>query len=275
MAERELVDDAVIVTGASRGIGATTAKLLAERGADVSICSRDRDDVTAVETEINESDRPGRALAVECDVTDPDDVAAFVDATVEAFGTVDGLVNNVGDSVGDGMIHEIDAEVWDRNLEINLKGTFLLSREVVPIMAEQGGGSIVHTSAVNGATGIGYTAYSTAKGGIIPFSKLLATQYGYHGIRSNVISPGTIATESRAERRSTVDDDSRNELLDQYPLGRFGSAIEVAELTSFLLSDRASFITGTHIPVDGGLTAGLDHTFQDSYYGIEELPSLD
>lgn len=268
-------DHSVLLTGASRGIGREMATKFAERGADVIVCSRDRGEIKSVATEINDQTTRGTVVGVECDVTDAEDISALFEVTDEKFGSVDILVNNVGDSVGDGQVHEITEETWDLNLDLNLKGTFLCTREAVPRMAASGGGSIVHLSAVNGMTAIGYVAYSTAKAGIETFSKLIATQYGCHGIRSNVVAPGTIITESREARREAVADESKQQLLDQYPLQRFGAPEEVAETVLFLSSDHASFITGVTVPVDGGLTAGVDHQFQTSYYDIEDEPKLE
>lgn len=271
MLATDLNNTVAIVTGASKGIGKATAARLASRGASVAICSRNQDEIENTATEIeDEHDSP--ILGVACDVTKPDEVSAFIDEVTEEFGAIDVLVNNVGDSIDDGMVHEIDVDTWDRNLMLNLRGTFLCTREIIPMMVDNGGGSIVHVSAVNGMTGIGYSAYSTAKAGIVSFSRLIATQYGYHGVRSNVVSPGTIVTPSRQERRESVEDEARKQLLDQYPIGRFGTPDEVAAAISFLASEDASFITGATLPVDGGLTSGLDHTFEQEYYDIESEP---
>jgi len=128
-------------------------------------------------------------------------------------------------------------------------------------------------------TGIGLTAYSAAKGGVLSLSRLLAVQYGRHGIRANVVSPGTIETGNReeemeaSEKRREGERSAREEWLDQYPLGRFGRPEEVAEATLFLASERSSFVTGTNLVVDGGLTAGLDQGLQTRVYDVDEPPT--
>jgi len=146
-------------------------------------------------------------------------------------------------------------------------------------MIDGGGGSIVFMGTVNALTGIGLTAYSAAKGGVLSLSRLLAVQYGRHGIRANVVSPGTIETGNReeemeaSEKRREGERSAREEWLDQYPLGRFGRPEEVAEATLFLASERSSFVTGTNLVVDGGLTAGLDQGLQTRVYDVDEPPT--
>jgi 3-oxoacyl-[acyl-carrier protein] reductase len=273
MNDRELSERTVIVTGASKGIGKETARQFAAAGSNVAICSRNEEEINDAATDINNADLPGHVIGEQCDVTNKEDVTEFIDSTIEAFGPIDTLINNVGDSIGDGKLHEIDEETWDTNFDINLKGTFFCSREVLPLMAERGGGSIVHISAINAQTGIGYTAYSAAKNALHSFSRVLATQYGYHGVRSNVILPGTISTDSRADRRDSVDDSARDQLRDQYPLGHFGRPEDIANAATYLGSPNAAFVTGTELVVDGGLSAGLDHSFESEYYDITDKPT--
>jgi 3-oxoacyl-[acyl-carrier protein] reductase len=273
MNDRGLSERTVVVTGASKGIGRETAEKFVATGSNVAICSRSEEEITDFASELNNTDYPGEAFGMTCDVTEKRDVVQFIDATVAEFGAVDTLVNNVGDSIGDGKLHELDESTWDTNFEINLKGTFLCSREVLPLMAERGGGSLVHISAINATTGIGYTAYSAAKNALHAFSRVVATQYGCHGIRSNVILPGTISTDSRADRRESVEDSARDQLRDQYPLGHFGRPEDIANAALYLGSPNAAFVTGAEIPVDGGLSAGLDHTFESEYYDITDVPA--
>lgn len=272
MNSRELSERTVIVTGGSKGIGKETARQFTVAGANVAICSRNRDEITSAAEEIDQ-DTPGKAVGIRCDVTSESDVTRFIESVVNEFGPVDTLVNNVGDSIDDGKLHEIDEQTWDTNLEVNLKGTFLCSREVLPHMIERGGGSLVHISAINAQTGIGYTAYSAAKNALNSFSRVVATQYGNHGIRSNVILPGTISTDSRADKREAVEDSARDQLQDQYPLGHFGRPEDIATAATYLGSTEAAFVTGTKLVVDGGLSAGLDHSFESEYFHITDLPT--
>lgn len=226
----------------------------------------DEEGATAVADAIS-ADR-GSAVAVRTDVTDADQVDSMVETTVERFGSVDVLVNNAGGTIDDDNAHRIDGEIWDRNLELNCKAAFLCSRAVLPEMIDSGGGSLVHVSSVNGLFGIGNAAYSAAKGGLIPFSKLLANQYGRHGVRSNVICPGEIETGSHPH---AGDEEVVEEWLDQFPLGRFGQPEEIASVALFLASGEASYVSGTEIVADGAFTAGPDQTLEIVSHGIDEL----
>jgi 3-oxoacyl-[acyl-carrier protein] reductase len=269
-----LADDAAVVTGASRGIGRAIAEALAAAGADVAICSRARDRVAPVAEAITDAtDRD--AIAVECDVTDAEAVDRLVDRTVDRFGGVDVLVNNAGGSSGeDAPLHRVDEDSWDWHVDVNLKGPFLCTRAVLPHMVDDGGGRIVHVGSVNGLTGIGLTPYSAAKSGLLALSRNVAVRYGHAGVRSNVLSPGTVVTATRREEMDETEeragdaDAARRRWLDQYPLGRFGEPEEVAEAALFLASNRSSFVTGHNLVLDGGLTAGLDQAFQREIYGV-------
>jgi len=277
MSDHELAGKTAVITGASKGIGRAIAEHFAAAGANVVICSRKQGDIDGVAAAITEGDG-GDALGVACDVTDSAAVEAMVDAALDEFGTVDVLVNNAGGMIRDDNLHRIDEDVFDRNIEVNLKGQYLVASELLPVMVENGGGSMVHMGSVNGIFGIGLTAYSAAKSGILSLSRNIATQYGRYGIRSNVISPGTIETKNRedemveTEEKQEEGKTAREEWIDQYPLGRFGRPREIAEATLFLASDRAGFVSGTNLVVDGGLTAGLDSTFQTAIYDADDRP---
>lgn len=275
---RELADRTAIITGASSGIGRAVAERFGAAGANLALCSRSAGEIEAVAEEITDA-TPGRALGVECDVTEGADVAALVDATLAEWGGVDVLVPNAGGMIGDDNLHRIDAETFERNLDVNLTGQFRLVREALPPMVDGGGGSVVFMGTVNALTGIGLTGYSAAKGGLLPLCRLVATQYGRHGVRANLVSPGTIETENReqelteTEQRETEGRTAREEWIDQYPLGRFGRPDEVAEAALFLASERSSFVTGTNLVVDGGLTAGLDQGLQTRIYDADDRPT--
>ena len=276
MEEQTLTDRTAIVTGASQGIGKVIARRFAADGAETVICSRSRERIEAAATEINRSlntDDAGRVHPIPCDVTIETDVRELVDLTLAEFGEVDVLVNNAGGSIGnDGKVHTVDSETWDKSLALNLTGPFLCSREVIPLMAEGDGGSIVHVSTANALSGIGTSAYSSAKAGLSSLSQNIAVHYGTFGIRSNVVSLGTIMTESRQEQMANPPTDTHQELRDEYPLDRFGRMEEVAEAVLFLASPRGSFVTGVNLPVDGGLTAGLSQTFHRAVSNIENQP---
>jgi 3-oxoacyl-[acyl-carrier protein] reductase len=277
MVELSLADRPAIVTGASRGIGREIATTFAQAGGDVVICSRTYEDVEAVAEQITAA-HDGRVVPVECDVTDAADVRALVDTAIEEFGDLKILINNAGGSIESAdLLHRCDEKDFEWMLELNLKGPYLLAREALPAMIAAGGGSMVHIGSVNGLFGIGLAGYSEAKSGILALSRNIATHYGQYGIRSNVLSAGTIETEARKEemektQERSTDASARGRWLDQYPLGRFGRPKEVADTALFLATGRAGFITGQNIVVDGGLTAGLPVSFQNAIYQADDPP---
>ena len=278
MIELSLADRPAIVTGASRGIGRQIAATFAEAGGEVAICSRSYEDVEPVAEELT-AEHDGRVVPVECDVTDADQVRDLVDTAIEEFGDLRVLVNNAGGSVeGADLLHRCDEETFEWMLELNLKGPYLLAREALPAMIAAGGGSMVHVGSVNGLFGIGLTGYSEAKSGLLALSRNISIHYGQYGIRSNVLSAGTIETENRRQEMENTEERSegmsaRDRWLNQYPLGRFGRPDEVADMALFLASERAGFITGENLVIDGGLTSGLPTSFQNAIYQADEPPT--
>lgn len=278
MIELSVADRPAIVTGASRGIGRRIAAKFAAAGGSVAICSRSFDDVEPVAERIT-ADHDGRVVPVECDVTDAEAVRNLVDAAIDEFGDLRVLVNNAGGAAESAdLLHRCDEETFQRMLELNLKGPYLLAREALPAMVAADGGSMVHVGSVNGLFGIGLSGYSEAKSGLLALSRNIATHYGQYGIRSNVLSAGTIETQNRKNEMQNTEERSgetsaRDRWLDQYPLGRFGRPDEVADTALFLATERAGFITGENVVVDGGLTAGLPTSFQNQIYRADEPPA--
>lgn len=276
MGEELLAGRTAIVTGASRGIGKVIAHRFVAEGAKTVICSRSHDRIESAAADINSAladDDGGRVYPIECDVTSASDVRDLVDATLAEFDGVDALVNNAGGALGnDGKLHAVDEETWTDNVMLNLTGPYLCSREVIPPMAASDGGSIVHVSTVNAATGIGASAYSAAKAGLYSLSRNIAVHYGPFDIRSNVLSLGTILTEARKQTIDEIEGDPYQELRDESPLGRFGRPEEIAEAVLFLSSSRSSFVTGADLTIDGGLTAGLSQVFERAAYNVAERP---
>jgi 3-oxoacyl-[acyl-carrier protein] reductase len=271
--EISLQDRPAIVTGASRGIGRAIAEQFTAAGGDVVVCSRSMDRIGPVADQLSD-DHEGRAIPVECDVTDEDDVRNLVDVAVKELGDLRVLVNNAG---GGGsaaaLLHRADPAEYRRMLELNLVSAYRVTHEALPAMVAAGGGSIVHIGSVNGLFGIGLAGYSEAKSGMLALSRNLAAHYGQHGIRSNVVSAGTIETESRREEMADTEDradDARSRWLDQYPVGRFGTPQEVADTVLFLASERSGFITGANVVVDGGLSCGLSTSFVDQIYQADD-----
>lgn len=278
MVDLSVADRPAIVTGASRGIGKEIAAAFAESGGDVAICSRTYDDIAAVASELNDA-HDGRVVPVECDVTDADAVRTLVDTAIDEFGDLRVLVNNAGGSVESAdLLHRCNEAEFEWMLELNLKAPYLLARECLPAMIPGDGGSMVHIGSVNGLFGIGLAGYSEAKSGLLALSRNIATHYGQYGIRSNVLSAGTIETKNRRDEMASTEEranetSARDRWLDQYPLGRFGRPHEVADTALFLASERAGFISGENIVVDGGLTAGLPQSFENEIYQADEPPT--
>ena len=240
-----------LVTGASSGIGRATAEMLAARGASVSInFHRNEAGATAVRDEINS--KAGRAIAVQADVTRTSEVEALVERTVAEFGPIDILVNNAVSLIERLKILELTEERWDEVIDLNLKSAFLCSKAVAGSMMERKTGAIVNVSSIAGRTGgaLGSIHYSTAKGGLITFTKGLAKELAPFGIRVNAVSPGVIDTRYH-ETFSTP------EMIKSYvsgiPLGRLGTPVEVAEVICFLASNAASYLAGETIEINGGM----------------------
>lgn len=277
MVELSLNDRPAIVTGASRGIGRAIAAKFTAAGGDIAICSRSYDRIEPVAEELS-TEYEARVVPVACDVTDASDVRNLVDTATETLGEVRVLVNNAGGADESApLLHRCDETTFERMVELNLKSQFLVSREVLAAMIAAGGGSMVHIGSVNGLFGIGLAGYSEAKSGLLALSRNVATHYGQYGIRSNVLSAGTIHTEQRRKEMETTEQRAGNTAiqwrwLDQYPLNRFGTPEEVADTALFLASKRAGFITGEKLRLDGGLTSGLPTSFVNELYQADERP---
>src|SRR6266852_2432339 len=248
-----LIDRTAIVTGGGSGIGRAIAQLFASEGAQVVVADRMSARATDVANQIKTAG--GRAIAVEADVTQAPEVAHMVALALATFGRLDILVNNAGRSEGDNIL-SIDEATWDFNLQLDLKGVFLCCKEVLPHLLAQKSGAIVNIASVNGLTGLGEEAYSAAKAGVINLTQNMAIRYGQHGIRANVICPGTIRTpiwDARVARQPEIFE----RLSSWYPVGRVGEPEDIAAAAVFLGSDEAAFVSGAVLAVDGGLTAGL------------------
>lgn len=242
-----------LISGGARGMGASEARLFAREGAAVVI-----GDILDEEGETSAASIAadgGRCCFVHLDVTQEVDWQTAVAEAVSQFGSLDVLVNNAGIGSSSFQIHEEPVELWDRTIDVNLKGVFLGTRAAVPAMLEAGGGSIINISSQLGIVGVPYngSAYQTSKGGVRIFTKAAALQYANRGIRVNSVHPGPIVTEmTRAGR----DDPERlSIMLARIPMGRYGEAEEVANAVLYLASDESSFVTGSEVVVDGGWTA--------------------
>lgn len=248
-----LENKTAIVTGAAQGIGLACARRLAEEGAKVVLADVEEDTGSAAAAELADQGHDVRFTA--CDVTERLDVRNLVTGTVEAFGSIDVLINNAAIVAG-GDFLELTEEDFDRVLAVNLKGSFMVGQAVARQMVEQIGaggapGTIINMSSVNAVFVIpSQLPYSVSKGGINQLTKAMALALAPHGIRVNAIGPGSIMTDML----STVaaDKEMRHIILSRTPLGRIGEPEEIAAVAAFLASDDASYISGQTIYADGG-----------------------
>ena len=241
-----------IITGGARGQGAAEARMFAREGAKVVFGDILDDDGKMVEAEINEAG--GEATYVTLDVTDEDSWNSAVQTAVSSYGKVDILVNNAGIvswNAGD----DASVEEWDSVMDVNAKGVFLGTRAVIPEMRKAGGGSIINISSISGMVGQEniHPGYNASKGAVRILTKSTAVQNAKDGIRCNSIHPGPIKTEMT--RRGWEDPDRLALTEQRTPLGRYAEPDEIAYGVLFLASDESSFMTGSEMVIDGGLTA--------------------
>lgn len=254
-----------IVTGATSGIGESIARRFASEGAMVAIVGRRNEKGEEVARSIEA--HGGKAFFVRADVRDSKSVAEMTSVCLDKFGgSVSILVNNAGVSMGNAMMEYVSEDDWDAVMDTNAKGTFLCSKEVIPAMIKNGGGSIVNVSSGGGLRGyIGGTAYSASKAAVIMLTKVLAMEHGKEKIRANCICPGSVHSEmfdggiknfekKMAEQGKPSPSASQivENIVRGIPLGRIGEPEEVANLALFLSSDEASFISGSVALIDGG-----------------------
>jgi NAD(P)-dependent dehydrogenase (short-subunit alcohol dehydrogenase family) len=261
-----LKDKVAIVVGAGQtpgetiGNGRATAILFAREGARVALVDVSRE--FALETEALIKAGGGECFALQADVTREDDCHAFVRATVEAYGRVDILHNNVGIGTGDDGILSLSEQSWDKIMSVNLKSMFLSCRSVLPVMREQRSGSIVNISSIAAVCSTNILAYKTSKAGVNALTHQIALENAKYNIRANVIMPGLMNTPMAIEGISKSRGIPKDELIAKrdalVPLGqKMGTAWDVAFAALFLASDEAKFITGAMLPVDGGQSARI------------------
>jgi 3-oxoacyl-[acyl-carrier protein] reductase len=244
--------EVVWITGAARGLGLAIAKAFAQEGASVAV--NDLRPLEEAEAKIREKGR--FILAMQGDVTNAQQVQEMAERIHKQFGRIDILVNNAGGMpIGaPSYIVDMKEEDWDIVINVNLKGTFLCCRAVIPYMRKQGTGKIVNISSFAGRTALPGSgpAYSGAKAGILGLTRHLAKTEGAYGIRVNAVSPGTIMTEQMAERFKNYPKEELEKRVSDSALKRFGKPEEVAAAVLFLSSEESSFITGANIDVNGG-----------------------
>ena len=249
---RPLDGKVALVAGASRGIGAVTARAFARAGADVVLAARNKDALESVAEGIRADG--GKALAVPTDVGDPASVEQLVQQAERTFGHLDAAFNNATDGPMPAPLAELDPEGFDRAIRTNIRGTFLGMKYEIPAMLRAGGGAIVNMASLAGLQGVANLAgYAAGKAGIIALTKVAALDYADQGIRVNVVAPGPILTHhleaagAEAQRLAGL----------STPMRRVGRPDEVAATVVWLCSDQSSFVTGATLPIDGGQYAGL------------------
>lgn len=248
---RQFDGKTAIVTGAASGIGAAIARELASAGATVIVSDLDLDKAQAVCDEI--AAQGGKALAFAADVSDADASRALVDFAVKGTGALHLAVNNAGIGGPSEKAGDYPLEGWRKVIDVNLNGVFYGMRYQIPAMLEKGGGAIVNMASILGSVGfMNASAYVAAKHGVVGLTKAAAMEYAAQGIRINSVGPAFINTPLLS---ANLDEETIGQLAGMHPIGRLGTAEEVSALTCFLLSDRASFITGSYHLVDGAYTA--------------------
>lgn len=252
----QMVKRGAIVTGAASGIGRATAIRFAEEGCRVAVVDLDTDDGTRTASMIE--DAGGTSTFVRADVSDESSVVKAVEQAVNSVGPLDTLVNNAGVAFM-GTVAETSESDWDRVLDINLKGTFLMTKHLIPRFLATGSGVIVNVASNAGIVGVkNLAAYCASKGGVVQLSQALALELAALNIRVNTVAPSSTVRTRMFEARLGRSQDPKalgEALAAANPIGRLCNPEDVAELILYIASDRASYITGGIFPIDGGLTA--------------------
>ena len=247
-----------LITGGGSGIGRACAEMFAREGARVAVSDISLERAQATTQFV--TSHGGEAIAISGDVSVGDDAQNMVSATVEKFGKLDVLVNSAGVSARNAMPKgSSPEEVWDKVIDVNLKGTYMVSWHAMPEMAKSGGGSIINLSSIMGLVGYpvgmggGFNPYNPSKGGVLQFTRNLSIDSASKNVRVNCICPGYVETDLTSALTKDAEALSRLETL--HPIGRLGQPEEIAYAALYLASDESGFVTGTPLVVDGGYTA--------------------
>jgi len=250
-----LAGKSALISGGGTGIGRAIALAFAREGAQVAVAGRRKE---KLDETLHLLQQAGcSALALECDVTKAADTKRVVKSAEDAFGKVNVLVNNAG-ALSVSTVENITEEDWDRVMATNVKGPFLMSRAALPAMRRAGGGSIINVGSVLGIVAIrDRAAYCASKGGVSMLTKAMALDHAHDNIRVNCVCPSIVESDMTRNlfAETEVGQQARESRLASIPLGRFGKPADIAGLAVFLASEESSWMTGTVIPVDGGVTA--------------------
>lgn len=250
-------DKVVLITGAGSGLGRSTALQVASEGAKLALVDISQPGLDATSAAIREIAPDAELLSVIANVSNEDEVKGYVDQTVAKFGRIDGFFNNAGIEGKQNLTENYPADEFLKVLGINLNGVFFGIKYVVPVMRAQGDGAIVNTASVGGIRAIGnQSGYAAAKHGVVGLTRNSAIEYGEFGIRINAVAPGAIWTPMVENSMKQLDAENPEKAAEQFiqinPTKRYGKPEEVADLVSFLLSDKATYINAQVIAIDGG-----------------------
>ncbi|KAA8752735.1 SDR family oxidoreductase [Priestia megaterium] len=249
----DLTGKTAIITGGGRGLGEQMAEGLAEAGANIVLCSRKKEACQQVADRL--ATTGVKTLALACDISQPEDIKNVVHQTIEKFGRIDILINNSGATWG-APVEEMPLEAWQKVMNINVTGTFLMSQEAGKEMIKQKAGKIINIASIAGLGGtdpqyMDTIGYNTSKGAVITFTKDLAVKWGQHNIQVNAIAPGFFPTKMSG----AIMEQGKDYFLSQTPLKRFGSEVDLKGAAVFLASAASNYITGDILTVDGGVHA--------------------
>jgi NAD(P)-dependent dehydrogenase (short-subunit alcohol dehydrogenase family) len=246
-----------LITGGSTGFGYAMAELFSREGADVVIAARGKEKGIRACQRIKEL-TGGKVKFIQCDVTKENEVSDLMNTIIAEYKRIDILVNSTGILILQ-EFENTSEEEWDQTMAVNLKGCFLVIKHAVPFMIKDKKGSIINMSSVVGLVGKGYNpVYSASKGGVTLLTRSLALRYAKYNVRVNCICPGTIITDLNRDRIEKSSDPAKTlrDMISEYPLGRLGTPIDIANAAIYLASDESQWVTGIALSVDGGYTAG-------------------